>query len=172
MTQQSQLVTQRSLVDKIVLLVTPAHWSQVSVDGIEINNCVPDHLMWPLSGNWPLESRVLMSQESFPLQRIHECPVLFATIMGAYSATTMVSFPRTDSFASHIIPYNREHATVGLNAPPQGLTAVCKVILLFCEFTNLCRRRGVPYDHEQARVGRGIISSSENKSTLLRHRPT
>ena len=92
--------------------------------------------------------------------------------MGAYSATTIVSFPQTDSFASHIIPYNREHATVGLNAPPQGLTAVCKVILLFCEFTNLCRRRGVPYDHEQARVGRGIISSSENKSTLLRHRPT
>ena len=105
------------------------------------NICVSDHWMF---GNWGLDvSRIISSaKENMKIPS-------YSQRSWAHSATTMVSFPRRDSFASHIIPYNREHATVGLNASTPWRFYYC--VQNHFIFLRIATGRGVPYDHEQAR---------------------
>ena len=62
----------------------------------------------------------------------------------------MVSFPQKGTFTSHIAPYNHEHATVGLNAPPEGFSAVHAESFSFSVNSQIFAEAAEPYDREQA----------------------
>ena len=114
--QQRQLVTHRSLGDKTNSPATPGHlvtWVQFFLTLFTWKCCKR------LCSSVAVIEKRLKNHFSWK----GTCPVL--------SPMTVVSFPRTDSFTSHIVPYNHEH--VGLNAPP----AARRIIFFFCEFTNL-----------------------------------